>query len=386
MRIERFGKSWRFIQFSKVQPDTRDARPVPKVHKVRHYEDEGEYWAEKWDEEERRDQERFESSITRARSRVKELALCNDWDYFATFTLCEEKQDRFDLRLWVRDLGRWIGNYNKRYNCKLQYLIIPEQHKSGAWHAHGLLRGLSPDSLVRNEYGYLDVPYYRNRFGYISLSAIKSRERCSTYVSKYITKDTAATCRAMGAGTHLFYASRGLEGREVVWQGSGTFEGGWRGQWCKIKWVDNDTVINKLSEVIKNEEIHHQRENERRALNIFAATNRKSGGRCEQREAKRGRKEACTQSLHEASRPPRRIDLCRWRGGVRRVIDKNQNVDTLPTESDSERIEREQAPLRARIAYSVSSPRRTFLEPPQIDESWTQFTFFGKETGADGSQ
>jgi hypothetical protein len=68
------------------------------------------------------------------------------------------------------------------------------------------------------------------------------------------------------------------------------------------------------------------------------------------------------------------------------MIDKNQNVDTLSTESDSERIEREQAPLRARVAYSVSSPRRTFFEPPQIDESWTQLTFFGKETGTNGSE
>ena len=68
------------------------------------------------------------------------------------------------------------------------------------------------------------------------------------------------------------------------------------------------------------------------------------------------------------------------------MVDNRQNVGALSTESDSEKIEREQAPLRARVAYSVSSPRRTFLEPPQIDESWTQLTFFGKETNADGSQ
>lgn len=68
------------------------------------------------------------------------------------------------------------------------------------------------------------------------------------------------------------------------------------------------------------------------------------------------------------------------------MIDKNQDVDSLPTESNSERIEREQAPLRARIAYSVSSPRRTFLEPPQIDENWTQLTFFGMESETNGSE
>ena len=67
------------------------------------------------------------------------------------------------------------------------------------------------------------------------------------------------------------------------------------------------------------------------------------------------------------------------------MVDNRQNVGALSTESDSEKIEREQAPLRARVAYSVSSPRRTFLEPPQIDESWTQLTFFGKEIDTNGS-
>ena len=53
-------------------------------------------------------------------------------------------------------------------------------------------------------------------------------------------------------------------------------------------------------------------------------------------------------------------------------------VDKQPTETDSERIEREQKPMRDKIAYSVSSPKRN----PYFDDTGMTFedqlTFFGK--------
>ena len=54
-------------------------------------------------------------------------------------------------------------------------------------------------------------------------------------------------------------------------------------------------------------------------------------------------------------------------------------VDEKPTqETDSERVEREQKPMRDRIAYSVSSPKRS----PYFDDTdlpfEEQLTFFGK--------
>lgn len=35
----------------------------------------------------------------------------------------------YDIDGYVRDLGVWIGNYNKKYGVKLRYVLIPEQHK-----------------------------------------------------------------------------------------------------------------------------------------------------------------------------------------------------------------------------------------------------------------
>lgn len=196
-----------------------------------------------------RTDERFENSLSRSRTRVHELALCNPWEYFATFTLAETKQDRFDLKCYIKDFGNWIGNYKRKYAASdFAYLIIPEQHKDGAWHAHGLLHGVAPDSLSRNEHGYLDLAYYQNRFGYISLSPIKDKNKCASYVTKYITKDTASTARNIGKGYHTFYASRGLQGRVVLGQGYLTdYQTDYQNDFCGVSWIDENQVNELLN-------------------------------------------------------------------------------------------------------------------------------------------
>lgn len=239
VRVEKWGDSYRLVELFR-SVDNKSTDKQPKVHARGRAEDVALF--EQLTADCGGGVSRFMSSIVRARSRVRELALCSKWDYFATFTLSEEKQDRFDIKSYIKDLGNWIQNYNKKYHCKLQYLIIPEQHKNGAWHAHGLLRGLAPDSLCKNEHGYLDLPYYRNRFGYISLSKVKSHERCASYVTKYISKDVTATAAQLGAGAHLYYSSRGLPGKQVIWQYSGHINGGFRNEYGIYKWTNWDEI------------------------------------------------------------------------------------------------------------------------------------------------
>lgn len=193
------------------------------------------------------DNGRFDNNIARAKTRVRELALCNDWQYFATLTLCEEKQNRFDLPSFIRNLGVWIGNFNKRYSTHLEYLIIPEQHKNGAWHAHGLFRNVPEAALSKNEHGYLDMPYYRRRFGYISLSPVRNQVATARYITKYITKDLNHT--ALERGWRSFYHSRGLaERREIArYTVSDTFPSAWESAYCGITWGDYDGDNERLA-------------------------------------------------------------------------------------------------------------------------------------------
>jgi len=231
IRVERWGHSWRVLQFKGLKMDGK-RRKIPHAHNF--LEDEGEFWERKWSEE----GERLRTSIARTRSRIRELALCNDFEYFCTFTLSPEKQDRYDLKRWIKDFGTWVGNYNKKYNTKLEYLIIPEQHKNGAWHAHGLVKGIAPQSIVVNEHGYYDMPYYAQRFGFMNFSTIKSRERCASYITKYVTKDVASTARAIGRSAHMFYHSQGLREKEVIWTGYGDFKGDYENAFVKWAFVD----------------------------------------------------------------------------------------------------------------------------------------------------
>ena len=213
--------------------------PMPRGQVIR---DEGDYWAARWRADEMNEEKAEESkrvAIVRARASVRELALCNDWEYFFTGTLDSAKQDRFNLPKWVKDLGVWIGNYNKKYQTKLHYLLIPEQHKDGAYHVHGLLSGISPDSLAPNEYGYLEMPYYRRRFGFMSLSPIKNKMRVSSYVTKYITKDQDTT--DIGFGKHRYYASRGLQHKErlgAFWANDKDYNWEWENDFVKQTTLD----------------------------------------------------------------------------------------------------------------------------------------------------
>lgn len=205
--IERWGTYVRLVFHKTYQ--TRGKKSSEDFEKPRPHEEEGYYWERVFETRDQKASEAERCAIVRARSKVRELAFCNDWEYFFTGTIDGDKQDRYDLPGYIKDLGVWIGNYNKKYKTKLQYLLIPEQHKDGAYHIHGLLNGVAPQSLAKNEYNFLDVPYYRERFGFLSLSPIKSHEKVCSYVTKYITKEQGQT--NIGFGKHRYYASRGLQ-------------------------------------------------------------------------------------------------------------------------------------------------------------------------------
>ena len=173
---------------------------------------------------------RFSQSISRTKSRVFELAACNEFKHFGTFTQDEKLRDRFDLSDFRKDFAQLVRNINRGRDTKIKYLLIPEQHKNGAWHMHGLLSGLQaadlrpfelseniPERLkkmIRGGTAVYDWTRYRRAFGYFTCTEIESREACAKYVTKYISKDLQKTVRE--GGEHLFFASQGLKGRQTL--------------------------------------------------------------------------------------------------------------------------------------------------------------------------
>lgn len=161
---------------------------------------------------------RWAQSLIRSRVRVEELGLCNSWEWFATFTLDQKKYERQDLVVFKRDFSQWVRDRKKLQGFDIKYLIIPERHKDGAWHMHGLLTGVPDADLTPFVYGlhpkklvdggYLNWPRYADKFGFCSLGRVRSQEACARYTLKYLTKDLARS--NSGFGANLYSASQGL--------------------------------------------------------------------------------------------------------------------------------------------------------------------------------
>ena len=190
-------------------------------------------------------EERLKNSISRTRSKIFELAMCNNFEYFCTFTLDEKLRDRFDLNEFRRSFTQYIRNINRNRVDKIKYLLIPEQHKDGAWHLHGLLMGLTSNDLSINEYGFLDWVSYRERWGFFSCSKIKSHEACAKYITKYVTKDIASA--NLKSNAHLYFASLGLNRAECVYDSSYRYapildenntKWEFENDYIKIKWLN----------------------------------------------------------------------------------------------------------------------------------------------------
>lgn len=81
----------------------------------------------------------MERSMRRARAKLRRLALANEFRYFVTLTLDPAKIDRYDGAAVTRALGRWADNMVRRHG--LRYILVPEQHKDGAFHFHGFMAG-----------------------------------------------------------------------------------------------------------------------------------------------------------------------------------------------------------------------------------------------------
>lgn len=210
--------------------------------------------------------QRLANNLSRARSTIFELAICNPWEWFITLTLDPKKYDRTDLKKFSKDLSRFIRNYRARHGVNVKYLLIPEQHKDGeSWHMHGLLMGL-PESHLRLfqleerlpryiRYKLLsDQPVYewepyRKKFGFCDIEPIRNIEATSKYVTKYITK--AFDNNVIESGGHLYYASQKLNRATVIAKGQFTnteMDFDFENEYVLTKWYDAEDQPENLIE------------------------------------------------------------------------------------------------------------------------------------------
>lgn len=213
--------------------------------------------------------EKLDVNIIRAKSRIVELVLCNDWEWFFTITLDPKKYDRYDLEKFKKDFGQFVRDQRKKIKADIKYLVVPEEHSDGGWHMHGFLMGLNPSELrlfslkEKLPYYILDKlkkgqevyewMAYRKKFGFNDFEKIHNQTAAAFYVTKYITKDLARTVKESGA--HLYYCSQGLRRSEEVKRGSlspsSSVSWQYENDYIATTWLD-DSVDSEIMSLIKD--------------------------------------------------------------------------------------------------------------------------------------
>lgn len=191
-----------------------------------------------------------DDSISRARSKIFEYSLCNEFEYFMTLTLDPKKYDRSNLDLFIKDLGQFIRNYRRKYNADIQYILIPEHHADNeSWHMHGLIKGIPAEHFQKNKNGYLDWFSYSKKFGYCSIGKIKNQEACAKYITKYIAKNLG---KNIDLNKKLYYCSKGLKEAQIIKKGtmSANISPDFENDYVSITWIAKKNIDLILEKII----------------------------------------------------------------------------------------------------------------------------------------
>jgi hypothetical protein len=155
----------------------------------------------------------IERSLRRSKKAIRDYALCNKFELFATFTF---KDDRQNIARSKTKMANWLKNQQKRKG-RFEYLIVPEFHKDReSLHFHALIKNYSGEVKAATHNGqpvikrgrqYYELPSYQSGFTNVKKidNTLESHTKIGFYVSKYITKDMP-----LFFGKNRYWASGGL--------------------------------------------------------------------------------------------------------------------------------------------------------------------------------
>ena len=217
IRIKRFGDSNVQVSlYSKLVQDDDEREVKKKKREPREWEHD--YYVNPWTGEvfdgleEFYKNESLRVSYIRTINNIYDVARCNKWEWFLTFTFSPEKvKDRYDYKELSKVMSKWLSHMRERKCPDMVYLVVPEQHKDGAWHFHGLFRNIGGLTMV--DRGLLDdqdriiynIQDYK--LGWTTATKVGDAARASSYLLKYITKELCAVTPNM----RRYWASKNCE-------------------------------------------------------------------------------------------------------------------------------------------------------------------------------
>lgn len=154
-------------------------------------------------------------SQNRTINNIYELTRSNMWDYFITLTFDPQKVDRFNYDDCAKNVSKWLNNMKKNYAPDLRYILVPELHKNGAYHFHGLVANCG--KMVFSDSGHKtkikQVIYNLDNYklGFTTATRVTDSNRASSYITKYITKELCATTK----GKKRYWSSKNLNAPQI---------------------------------------------------------------------------------------------------------------------------------------------------------------------------
>lgn len=159
-----------------------------------------------------------------ARNRLIETIKANDdFKFFFTGTFNPKKWNVFNFSELHSKLTRFLRRRG------IKYILIPEPHKSGAIHFHGLFNeSIEPylkefdisqklpskiTDAIKQDRKVFNFPDYAKMFGWVSIEKIRNFEATAVYISKYVSKSFDNETRF---SYRRYFCSTGLKKPEFV--------------------------------------------------------------------------------------------------------------------------------------------------------------------------
>ena len=165
---------------------------------------------------------RTKRQVYAIRRRIKGYAFSNNFQWFVTLTFNPEKVDSFDYETAKGTLLKWCRSMRDKYK-QFSYLMVPELHKSGAVHFHGLLGDISAgfveaanpkngEPVIRHGRQVYNLTDWK--YGFSDCEKIESPERAASYITKYVT--TALLADKKMYNKKRYFNSQGLKKHAVT--------------------------------------------------------------------------------------------------------------------------------------------------------------------------
>lgn len=152
-------------------------------------------------------------SCSRAKKEVYDIARSNKWDWFFSFTFNPALVDSFDYNICVEKFSKWLNNI-RRLCPDMVYIVVPEKHKSGRFHFHGLFSNVSALDFVYSGHIISGRRVYNccnYKYGFTTATKVSDSNKSASYLVKYITKDLCSVSK----GKKRYWVSRNVK-RPIV--------------------------------------------------------------------------------------------------------------------------------------------------------------------------